>query len=57
MTPPPLYAGKGLKVKKFAHCLRIVFVIEKYRDIFRREGDFLLEAGFHEDNFPWGGKF
>ena len=50
--------GKELQVRKFSHCLRTVFVIGKYTDIFRWEGErFMLRINFHRKNFSSRGKF
>ena len=40
---------------KFVHCLRIVFGIGKYTDIFGGRGD-MLGFGFYRENLPWRGR-
>ena len=54
---PTAPGGKDPQVTKFAHCLRIIFVIGMYAYIFERGGGFSAGGIFHGDNFPWGGKF
>ena len=45
--PKPL--EEGPYVTKFAHCLHIVFVIDKPTDIFQGKGDFLLMDFLREE--------
>ena len=57
--PAPTTSGESSFSLKFAHCLRIVFVIGKYAHIFWWcLGDEFSDGGiFHGENFPWEGKF
>jgi hypothetical protein len=44
---------------KYIHCLRIVFVIGKFTDIFffGGGGDFMLGRIYYGEKFSWGGNF